>query len=214
MTAFEFSLSSMLTTSVADLCLLNARCNYATLFTSLLKLLSRSHWITGFFSSACTMKTDEGIFSSSETKIRFICSVHSLSGLYNHAGPVSHSRLLSSSMLMALVPMSAGLLIPLFCSHCGTSDVSSISATLLATSTCCLRWELCNNSKTVFESEQKLRLFVFNSCSLTICSLKLTAMTAACNSNRGIERCLIGATPLFPMTNAKSAEYFFSCERR
>ena len=41
--AFAFSLSSMLTTSVAGYCLFNARCTYATVFTSLLKLLNRSH---------------------------------------------------------------------------------------------------------------------------------------------------------------------------
>ena len=41
--AFAFSLSSMLTASVAGLCLFNARCTYATVVTSLLKLLNRSH---------------------------------------------------------------------------------------------------------------------------------------------------------------------------
>ena len=49
--AFAFPLSSMLTMSVAGLCLLKARCTYATVFTSLLKLLNRSHWITAFSSS-------------------------------------------------------------------------------------------------------------------------------------------------------------------
>ena len=43
MIAFAFSLSSMLTTSVPGLCLLNARCRYATVFTSRPKLLNRSH---------------------------------------------------------------------------------------------------------------------------------------------------------------------------
>ena len=57
-------------------------------------------------------------------KIRFTCSGHSLSGRFNQAGPVSHSLHLSSSMLIALVPMSAGLLIPLTCFHCETSVVS------------------------------------------------------------------------------------------
>ena len=159
------------------------------------------------------MKTDEGILSSSDAKIRFTCSGH-FSGRFNQAGPVSHSLLLSSSMLIALVPMSAGLLIPLTCFHCETSVVSSISATRLATNTCCLRWELCIHCKTMVESDQKLQLFICISCSLTICSFNLTAMTAACNSNCGIERCLIGATLHFPMTNATSAEYSFGCERR
>ena len=93
--------------------LLNARRTYATVFTSLLKLLNRYHGITAFLSSARIMKTDEGIFSSSEANIRFTCSGHSLSGRFNQAGPVSHSLLLSSSMLIALVPRSAGLMIPL-----------------------------------------------------------------------------------------------------
>ena len=39
----------MLTTSVAGLCLFNACCTYATVFSTLLKLLNRSHWITVFF---------------------------------------------------------------------------------------------------------------------------------------------------------------------
>ena len=103
---------------VAGLCLLNARCMYATLFTSLLKLLNRSHWITAFFSSACIMKTDENIFSSPDAMIRFTCSGHSLSDCLNQAGPVSHSLFLSFAMLIALVPISAGLLIPLTCFHC------------------------------------------------------------------------------------------------
>ena len=160
------------------------------------------------------MKTNEGIFPSSDAKIRFTCSGHSLSGRFNQAGPVSHSLLLSSSMLIALMPMSSGLLIPLTCLHCETSIVSSISATQLATNTFCLQWELCIHCSTVVESDQKLQPFIFISCSLTICSFSLTAMTAACNSNHGIERCLIGATLHFPMTNAKSAEYYFVCERR
>ena len=41
--AFAFSLSSTLTLTVAGLCLFNARCTYSTVFTSLLKLLNRSH---------------------------------------------------------------------------------------------------------------------------------------------------------------------------
>ena len=81
------------------------------------------------------MNTDEGILSSTDAKIRFTCSGNSFSGRFNQAGPVSHSLLLSSSMLIALVPMSAGLLIPLTCFHCETLVVSSISATRLATNT-------------------------------------------------------------------------------
>ena len=154
------------------------------------------------------------MFSSSDAKIRFTCSGHSLSVRFTQARPVSHSLLLSSSMLNALVPKSAGLLIPLTCFHCESSVVSSISANRLATNTCCLRWDLCIHCNTVVESDKNLQLFIVISCSLTICSFNFTAMTAACNSNRGIERCLIGATLHFPITNAQSAEYFFGCERR
>ena len=107
------------------------------------------------------MKTDEGTFSSSEPNIRCTCSGHSLSGRFSQAGPVSHSLLLSSSMLIALVPMSAWLLIPLTCFHYETSVVSSISATRLATNTCCLRWELCIHCSTwkVFFSSQEFCFF-------------------------------------------------------
>ena len=160
------------------------------------------------------MKTDEGMFSSSDAKISFTCSAHSPSGRFNQAGPVSQSLLLSSSILIALVPMSAGLLIPLTYFHFETLVVFSISSTRLATNTCCIRWELCIHCSIVVESEQKLQLFIFISCSVTIYSFNLTAMTAACNSNRGIERCLIGSTLHFPMTKAKSSEYSFGCERR
>ena len=138
--AFAFSLSTMLATSVAGLCFFIAFCTYVTVFTFLLKLLNCSHWITAFFSSACIMKTDEVIFSSSEAKIRFTSSDHLLCGRFNQADPVSHWLLLSSSMLIARVPMSAGLLLLLTCFHCETSVVSSISATRLATNTCCLRF--------------------------------------------------------------------------
>ena len=110
--------------------------------------------------------------------------------------------------------MSAGLLIPLTWFHCETLVVSRISATLFATNTCCLRWELWIHCRTVVESVQKLQLWIFDSCSFTICSLSLTAITAACSSNRGMERCRIGATRHFPITNAKSAEYSLGFERR
>ena len=160
------------------------------------------------------MKTGEVIFSSSEAKIRFTCSGHLLSGRLNRAGPVSHSLLLSSSMLIALVLMSAGLLIPLTCFHCETSVVSSFSEIRWATNSCCLRWELRIHCNTVVDSDKKMQLFTFISCYLIVCSFNLTAKTAACNSNLGIERCLIGATLHFPMTNAKSAGYSFSCECR
>ena len=152
--AFAFSLSPMLTTSVAGLCLFNDRCTYGTVFTSLLKLLNRSHWITAFFSSVFIMKTDEVIFSSSEAKNRFTCSGHSLSDRCNQAGQMSRSLLLSSSMLIALLLMPAVLLIPLTYLHCETSVVSSISSTRSATNTCCLWGELYIHCKTVVESDQ------------------------------------------------------------
>ena len=75
------------------------------------------------------MNSDDGIFSSPEAKIRFSCYGHSLSGRFNQAVPVSHSLLMSSSILISLVPISVGLLIPLICFHFDISIVSSISAT-------------------------------------------------------------------------------------
>ena len=150
------------TTSFAGLYLFKARCTYATVFSSLLKLLNCSHWITAFFSSACIMKTDEGIISSSDAKIRFTCSDHSLSGCFSQAGPVSYSLLLSSPKLIAPVPMSAWLLIQLTCFHCETSVVSSMSATRLATNTCRLRWELCIHCSWVWPKTATIYIhFVF-----------------------------------------------------
>ena len=86
-----------------------------------IKLLNPSHWITTFFSSTCVMKTDEGLFSSFEAKTRLTCYGHSLCGRFNNSGQMSHSLLLNSSLLIALVPISAGLLIPLTCLRCETS---------------------------------------------------------------------------------------------
>ena len=214
MIAFAFSFSSTLTKSVAGFYLLNARRTYAIVFTSLLKLLNRSYRITAFFSSACVMKTDEGMFSSSEEKKRFTCSDHSFCGRFNQIGPMSHSLLLSSLMLIALLPMSVGLLIPLTWLHTETSVVFNISATRFATNTCCLRWELCIHCSTVVEYDPKLQHCIFISCSLTMCSFNRTAMTTDCNSSRGIERFLIGATLHFPITNDKSAEYSFGWDLR
>ena len=131
-----------------------------------------------------------------------------LNSTVNQAGPVSHSLLLSSSTLIAR------LLKPLTWFHCETLVISKISATLFATNTCCLRWELWIHCRTVVESVLKLQLWIFASCSFTICSLSLTAITAACNSKCGMERCRIGATLHFPITNVKSAEYSFGFDRR
>ena len=108
----------------------NARCTCAIVFTSLLKLLNRPHWTIGFFSSACVMKVDVGMFSSSAAKTRLTCSGHWLSGCFNQAGPVSHSLLMSSSTLMALVPISAGLSIPLTCFHYEKSVLYPVSQPL------------------------------------------------------------------------------------
>ena len=69
--------------------------------------------------------------------------------------------------------------------------------------------------RTVVEIDQMLQTGIFQSCSLTICSFNLTAMTAACNSKRGIERYRTGATLKLLTTNNKSAEYsFLGFERR
>ena len=110
--------------------------------------------------------------------------------------------------------MSTGLLIPLTWLHCETLVVSKISVPLFATDTCCLRWELWIHCRTVVESVQKLQLWIFVSCSFTICSLSLTAITTACKSKRGMERCRIGATLHFAITKVKSAEYSLGFERR
>ena len=50
--------------------------------------------------------------------------------------------------------LSAGLLIAPKSLHCEISVVSSISATQLATNTCCLRWKMCIHCYTVVESDQ------------------------------------------------------------
>ena len=84
----------------------------------------------------------------------------------------------------------------------------------MATNTFCLRRELCIHFRTVVESVQKLHFWIFDSCSLTICSFSTNATTAACNSKRGIEKFGVGATLHFQTTNAKSAEYSLGCERR
>ena len=95
-------------------------------------------------------------------------SRHLLCNRFNQAGPMGPSLLLSSSMLIALVPMSAGLLIPLTCFHCETIFVSKISATRLATITCCLRWELCIHGCTIVESVQKLQQCNFMQSRLSV----------------------------------------------
>ena len=90
--------------------------------------------------------------------------------------------------------MSTGLLLPLTWFNCETSFVSNISATQLATNTCCLRWDLCFHWRTGLESVQKLLFWNFDSCSFSNCSFNLTALTAAFSSKRDIERCRIGLT--------------------
>ena len=206
------SFSSALNVFVAGVCFLNTHCTYAIVFTSQLKLLNCSHWIISF--SSIFAKKTIWWFCSSEANNKFTCSGHSFSRCFNQAGPVSHSLLLCSSTMTARVPMSARLLIPLTWFHCETLVVSKISPTLFATNTCCLRWELRIPCRTVVESDQKLQLWIFVSCSFTICSLSFTAITAACSSKRGMERSRIGATLHFPITNAKSAEYSLGFERR
>ena len=135
------------------------------------------------------MKTDEGIFSSSYANIRFNCSGHSPSGRLNETVHVSKSLLLSSSI--ALVPTSAGLLIALISLHCETSVVSIISATWLATNNCFLRWELCIPYNIVVEPYQKQK------SSIRFPWLSVFWIPLPCNSNRGIERCLIAPLCIF-----------------
>ena len=172
----------------------------------MLKILNCPPPNNNFFCSACVMKTDEGSFSSTEARTRFTFYGHTLCDCFNQAGPVSHSLFLSSSMLIFLVPISAGWSIPLTCFHCETFVVSNISVTQLAKNTWCLHRELCINCSTIVEFEQKVQHLIFITCSLTTCSFNRTAMTAACNSCRGIEECFIGANLHFPNTNTNLAE--------
>ena len=51
MIAFNFSLSSTLTTIVAGFCLLSYRCTYVSVFTIQLMLRIRAHWIAALFFS-------------------------------------------------------------------------------------------------------------------------------------------------------------------
>ena len=78
----------------------------------------------------------------------------------NHAGPVSHSLLLSCSTLVALVPMSAGLSIPFTWFFFETSVLSKISANRFATNTCCLRRELCISCRAIVESVECLQFLI------------------------------------------------------
>ena len=110
--------------------------------------------------------------------------------------------------------MSAGLLIPLIRFHCDTLVVSKISATLFATKTCCLRWELRIHCRTLMESLQNLHLWIFNSCYFTICSLSLSAITAGCSFKRAMERCHIGVILHFRITKTKLAEFSLGFERK
>ena len=121
MIVFAFSLFSTLTTSLVTFYLISAFCTYATLFASMLN--SESFPLNDSISSVCILKIDSGMFSSIEAKINFTCSGHSLSGPFNKAVPVRHSITLSSSMLIALLPMSGGMLMPLTCCHFETSLV-------------------------------------------------------------------------------------------
>ena len=113
-----------------------------------------------------------------------------------------------------MVPKSAGLMILLTFFHCEASVVSSMPATWMAANACCLRYKLCIYCNNVVDSDKKLQLCIFISCSLTMCSFKLSAMNALCNYNLVIERWLIQTSLHFPVTDAKSAGYSFSCKHR
>ena len=106
------SLSSTFSVRSAGLCFLNTRCTFAFVVTSRLKLLNSSQGITGFFSSIFAEKTIWS-FCTSEAKIKLTCSGHLFSACFNQASPVSGLLPLRSSTLIACVPVSAGLLIPL-----------------------------------------------------------------------------------------------------
>ena len=185
---------------------------YATVFTSLSKNTESLLFKNGFiFFSVCHEDWLGYVLTRDrETETKFTCYGHSRCGQFNQAGTRSYSLLLSSSMMIALVPMPTGLLIQLTCFHFKTSV---IFATRLTTITCCYWWKLCIHCITVVESDQKLQNGILISRSLTICSFHRTAVTAACNSSPGIKKCLISATRHFPITNAKLAEYYFGWDR-
>ena len=109
------------------------------------------------FSSDCVLKAERNILSSSEAKTDLVCSAHSRPGFLNQARPVSHSLPLSSSSLICLALISAGLWKLLTCFHWEKSVLSSHSATRLATNTCCLWGGLGIHCSSVVESDQKLK---------------------------------------------------------
>ena len=205
--AFFSSTSSVF---VAGFCLYTDY-TYSIVFTSQLNLPNHNHfhWMIGPF-----LVVDMNAVGSSQSNFKFSCSGHSLSVCFNQSGPVSHSPRLNWSTLMALVPMSAGLMIQFTWLHYELSVVSQIFANRLATNTCCLQWELCIVCRKVVESAQKLQLWIFDSCSLSICSCSLTVMTVACSSKRGIKKFGIDETLHFATTNAKSAEYSMGFEHK
>ena len=163
-------------------------CNFV--LTSLLKLLNGSQGITVFFSSACFVKTDESRLSSSEAQFKSTHSGYSLSGCFKQAGPVSHSLRFSSSLLIALVPMSTWFLIPLTCFHWEASQLPSWNETLVVYNRSC---------NTVVESGLKLKLFNFILCCFCsfICSFSITAMTVACNSRVILKDVSLGQLGIF-----------------
>ena len=110
------------------------------------------------------------MFSPSEANNWFSCSGHSFSGRFNKTGAASKSLLARFSMLIALVPTFAGLLIPLTCFHC-ENKMYFVSHVLDRPQTLVLAME------TVYPVQcsslvwpQKVQLLIFISCSLTICS--------------------------------------------
>ena len=132
----------MTTTSVAGLYLLNARCTYATAFTSLLKL--HLLWPLTFWS----------------LQPEWPCEPLSSLEFFNIYCSVANVRWVLKALTFF---------------HCETSVVSSISANRWPANTC-LRLKLCIHCNTVVESDQKLQILIFISCSLTIFSFNLTAM--------------------------------------
>ena len=137
-----------------------------------------------------------GIFSSSESKVRLICSGHSFCGRFNQAGPVSTPFHLSSLMIIALVPTSASLLTPLTSFQYGKNQLYPVSQLLDWPQTLDVNNESC-------VSNAKHLLIMTTKCLCCLRSLfldylfylfNLTEITAACSSNRSNKRGLIRAT--------------------
>ena len=112
MAAMALSFSSTPNICVVGLFLFSERCTYVIVFISRRKLLFRKSFSLSFcfLLFSLTIKSQVGVFSSSETMTSLTCSGHSLSGWLNQNNPVSHKQFLLS--IEALYPVQ-------YCSYFG-----------------------------------------------------------------------------------------------